>query len=324
MNTKPPEIIDLLRRLGGPTTNAVLDPSTLIFKVPEIDGLLGYKIHFGCAVVFGDPVCADSDTLALMKAFETWCKEKRLKIVYNIASEPFAKFASQHGYLARIEFGQEIVIDPHHDPRKLTGNNASLVRRKVRHAEKEGVSCLEYVEGDLNIESKMETVADLWLKEKKGPQIYMASVSLFSNRPGKRWFYAKKGDEIVGVVMLNRLQKRQGWLLNHLMITPNAPGGVPEILVITAIDTLKNEGCHHLTCGSVPCDTLGEILGPSQTSIKVTRFIFHVAKKIFRLHGKYKFWEKFDPTLAPSYLLFHGKSIGIKPIGALIRSMNTF
>lgn len=312
-----------VRKWGGSTTDAILDPIGKIFRTQEVDGLIGYRVENGCAVVFGDPVCPPVEIKKLVKAFYEYCEKKHLKIIYLIISEEFARWLIQGGYCkTMIEYGEELILDPREDPRKKEGVHASLVRRKVRHALHEEVTVHEYIPIDNEVEKEVGQVAEKWLKARKGPQIYFSHIHLFDHREGKRWFYAKKNKEIVGVINLNRLEKHQGWLLNHLMFTPEAPHGVPELLVVTALEVLSQEGCRYVTFGTVPIKQLGEIIGLGVFSKYFARSVYSLANNIYHLTGKKKFWEKFYPKSEKAFISFKDSHIGLKEIIALKKSFN--
>ena len=314
-------IVNCTRRWCYLAAEAVLDPYCQIFKTPGIDGLVSYRRVGGCCLVYGDPVCAPQDYPALVGAFHSQCAGKR-PVVYVTASERFARWAIQHECKALIEFGEELFLDPHDDPRARTGVNASLVRRKVRHAEKEGVIATEYLTRDEGLEKAIQQVGEDWLKSRKGPQVYLSRIRLFEDRHGKRWIYAKKGDQVVGILCLNQLMARGGYLMNRLMITPDAPNGTPEILVVTALDILRAEGCHFCTFGPIAGVTLGEIQGLSAISQWVARKVYGGAKKMLKLEGHRKFWEKYHPQSERTYLLFSRPRVGIKEILCIAKGFN--
>lgn len=319
------EISDVMyvRKWGGSTADGILDPASYIFRVPEIDGLIGYRWENGCAIVFGDPICSPAQIKNLIHAFHEFCEKEGLRIVYLVISEWFATWLFKNGYCKTIiEYGEELVLDPHNDPRKKKGTNARLVRRKVNHALNEGVVVKEYIPFDDQIEKEISQVGEKWLKARKGPQIYFSKVHLLEHRDGKRWFYAEKNGQMVGIVILSRLDKHQGWLLNNLMFTPEASNGVPELLVVTALDVLSQEGCRYVTFGTVPANQLGEIVGPKAFFTYLAKGVYNLANKIFHLHGKKKFWEKFDPVSEKSFLAFKGSYIGLKEIIALKKALN--
>jgi lysylphosphatidylglycerol synthetase-like protein (DUF2156 family) len=322
MNAERRCVVEKIRRLGSAASNAVLDPSCNVFSLPEIEGIICYRIEASCAIIYGNPVCRPEDRQKLVQAFHHDCQTKTLNIIYIGVNENFANWAIDNVCKALVEFGEELVMDPHMDPKARTGVNASLVRRKVRHAQKEGTEILEYLSYDQKIEEALEKVGQSWLENRQGPQVHISNIRLFSDRIGKRWFYAKKGDKIVGVMMLNKLEAHQGWLLNHLMFTPEAANGTPEFLLTTALETLANEGCHFVTFGSVPAPQLGEIKGLNKFTEFMSRILYKVTRKIFHLDGRKKFWEKFHPESERSFLLFSQPRIGRKELIALMRAMN--
>ena len=151
----------------------------------------------------------------------------------------------------------------------------------------------------------------------------ISGIRLFSDRSGKRWFYATHGDRVIGVLQLNRLEARQGWLLNRLMVTPDSPGGTPELLVITALDILRAEGCQTVSFSFVPQDELGEVIGLSRTSTWLARSIFKIASKSLRLQSALgSFGRSFIPTEEPAYLVFARARIGIRELLGLRRALN--
>lgn len=322
ISSKNSEIVELVRQWGGASCNAILDPRTSFFFKSNLKGTIGYRHVEDCAIVFGDPVCPFEVIPELTKAFHHYCQENGMNVVYISVSEDFAMWAVKNVCASFVEYGEEFFLDPHDDPRNAHGTHASLVRRKVKHAVREGVQVEEYTAQDRHIEQAMDQVATDWLRGRKGPQIHISDIYLFDNRLGKRWFYAKQNDTIIGVCMLSELKSRKGWLLNHLMNVPGAPGGTPEILVITALETLSKENYHYVTFGSMPAKQLGEIIGLNIFSRVLSKIIYQIARKVFQLDGFRIFWEKFFPKSEPSYILFSNPQIGLKELKALFRALN--
>ncbi len=313
-------LVSDIQRFGSPASITLLDSAFKTFKDPSIDGVIGYRIEFGCAVVFGDPVCSKEDAPALALAFAEFCKKEGLKIVYAIVSKEFANTALQNNYKALIEFGEVLSINPQRDPQK--GSKGRELRKKVYHSTREGVTVEEYLWQDEKLERSLEEVAVSWLKARQGPQIYMAHLNLFSDRLGKRWFYAKKGNRVVGVLLLNRLEACQGWLLHLLLANPDAPLGTTELLVAKALEQLCQEGCTYATFGVMPGSTLGEIVGLGSFTTWVTRRVFNISKRIFNLDKRKRYWKKFSPDCEPSYFVFSESTIGVREILGIMRSMN--
>lgn len=316
-------VIKSVRLWGGIASDAVLDPACKIFSSPEVEGLMGYRVEQESAFVFGDPICSSKNLASLVSAFHRFCKEKQLQVIYLTVSKTFTQWALQQGYVvASIEFGKELTLDPHLEPTARTGVKASLVRRKVRHALHEGVVVKEYQGTNTELEGKIEQLASSWLKSRHGLQVHISHIRLFEDRLGKRWFYAEKEDTLLGVVILNQLQERKGWLLNRYLVLPDAPGGVPEFMIMSALETLRQENCHVLSLGVVPEKQLGQMTGMNQFQKTLIRFIYKMAHWVLHLDGRFKFWDKFSPEKESSYLLFSNPRIGIRDLLGFKRALN--
>lgn len=314
--------VALIRHWGGSASAAALDPACTIFSLSHIEGLISYRLVNGCAVVCGDPICEPRNIPELATAFQDYCDANGIKVIYIAVSNSFAEWALKNIAKTVIEFGEELFMDPFLDPRDKKGETASLIRRKVRHAIKEGVEVKEYIGDDSAIEAQMEALVQTWLAERKGPQVHISKIRLFEEREGKRWFYAMQKGVMVGLVVLNRIESKQGWHLNHLITLPRPPGGTPEILVITVFERLKAEECHFLTVGWIAKEKLGRMEGLNPVSSWIASTIFQAACKIFHLNSKKKFWEKFFPSESPSFLLFSQKHISMREAMAISKALN--
>lgn len=313
-------LVKQVRRWGDLNTDAILDPKCKQFSVPSIDGFIGYRVEAKCAVIFGDPLCAVEDQLPLVDAFHRYCRGKGLKVVYVIVSEQFARVVINQYQPGVIQFGHRLVLDPCDDPMKKSGSKGGLVRKKVKRAVSEGVVVNEYLHHDPALEGVIEQMGEAWLQSRKGPQVYIAGLDFFNDREGKRWFYAMQGNSLVGCVVLNETQGSSGWLLNNLIITPEAPQGTSELLVTSALKALEMEKCHSVVVGPVISLQVDNIVGLSTFSTWVVRMILMTAKKMFRLDGQTVFWDKFQPKMEPSYLILD--KVNTRTIKALLRALN--
>ncbi len=316
-------IVKKIRQWGDITTDAILDKSCLVFTMPGLSGFIGYRCESGCAVVMGSPICDITEQENLVLAFHEFCKKNSLKVVHALITREFCEWLMQK-QLAQIsiEFGEKIIMDPHAPPMEHTGPKASLVRRKVKHALNEGTVIQEHQRNDPKIEALMEEAGRKWLKSRKGPQVHISNVQLFTDRFGKRWFYAVKGGILTGLLQLNKLEKNEGWLLNHLMITPEASNGTPELLVVATLEQLAKENCSYVTTGIIPLTKLGKIEGMSSFGVWATRLLYQLAKRVFHLDGHRKFWEKFHPKTDPCFLAFSEKNMNPRMLIGLMKALN--
>lgn len=309
-----------VREWASLNTDALLDKECLYFEDPSIPGFIGYRIDSSYAIVFGDPVCASEHKHALASSFNLFCKKQGLSIVYAIVSESFVDIAKNTHTSVSLQFGNKLILRPSNNQLSRTGSKGGLVRKKVKHAKNESVVIHEYLGNDSQVEKAIEQIGLAWLHKRNGPQVYIAHLSFFSDREGKRWFYAQQGDHLVGVVILNQVNADAGWLLNNLIITPDAPNGTSELLIATVFQQLEEENCDAVIVGPITAKELEKVDGLGGVASRLLRFSYKFVKRLFRLDGQGVFWEKFQSETEPSYLLFEELSLGA--VRALLRTMN--
>lgn len=314
---------DLLERWiqqqGCAVSEAILDSSCHIFRMPGVEGFIGYKIESSCAVAIGDPVCQEKDMPLLANGFYEFCRQNEWHMIYIITSEKFSNWALQNFSLARIEMGEELIFNPQLDP--TLGSESSKLRNYINHSRHLGLNVMEYSGNDPGIERAILEMGRQWKSGRRGPQMHLGNLDFFSYKLGKRWFYISHKEKIIGMAMITRLDACQGWLLKYLMALQESPRGTSELLMATILATLKKEGCQCLTYGIVPADKLGEISGLSKFSTWSARKLFSLIKWLFKLEQRKFYWKKFKPTAVPSYTLIGDKRVGLAEIKAIIKAM---
>lgn len=316
------DFVRLVRKYGGAGSDAVLEPGTKFFHVPHIEGFIGYR-HVGtCAMIFGDPICDKKEMEALAQEFHAYAKENGFKPIYISSSEHFAEIALKNACDASIQVGREFVFDPRVNPRDRTGPHACLVRRKIKRAKKDGITAHEYTKHDPAFEAELVKASEMWKAQRRGRQVHISDFYFFENRFGKRWFYAKKEGRVVGGIALNKIDAYGGYLLNHLFVLPEAAKGTSELLLATAFDALKEEGCTYATIGYVPSEEITEITGIGKVPTFLAKKIYLWAKKTFGLDRLTTFWTKFQPEEKPTYILFNRKQMRITDLLSLRKTLN--
>lgn len=312
-------IENLIHRWGNSASEATLEFDCHYFSLPQIDGCIGYHVAAECAIVFGDPICSWEDVPELTTAFHHFCQEKGWNIIYVIASEKFSKWCIQEKFCnIQIEVGEELVFNPEND---LTlGPPGNKFRNQLNHTSRHGLQVKEYLAYDEELEHAMQQVGQAWLKGRVGPQIYLGNLDFFSNRIGKRWFYVQDNEKITAMAMLSRLEAYQGWLLKYCPTIPYALRGTSEVLMLSILETLRNEDCHYLTYGMVPKEHLGEILGLGKISTWIAKHVFLIISRIFHLEQRKLYWYKFHPQALRSFVLLNQPHIGFREIRALTKA----
>lgn len=315
-------LVQLIRKWGGLNADGLLEDSCQIFSIHGVEGFIGYKVESSNAIVFGDPICAPEEKPFYATSFQNFCESQKMNVVYTMASPEFADWASENLSAVSIEFGDKLILNPQNNPLNNKGPKAVLVRKKVKHATKEGITVKEYLDSDPAIERGICEVADSWLKKRRGPQIFLSHVHLFQDRHGKRYFYAQKEGKIIGLLMLNALHEKEGWMLNNTMIAKSTPNGLSELMVMKALQTTAAEGCHYIAIGPLVANQLGNIVGMDKFRATLIRGLFKFLKVIFHLDRQRTFWSKFPYSLEGCYIIFPKNNLGFKSIKAILQAFN--
>ena len=318
-----PEIVELVCKHGMSASNALFDPGCSQFRVRGVDGLVPYRMAWGSVVAIGEPVCAREDSVTLARALTAAARRRGLATVYAVTSPWFANRMAEHG-AAAIAFGSEVQLDPGADPTR--GSKGRELRKKLNHAARAGLRAGEYDHENFAsrfVEAELTRVAEEWLRNRRGPQVFLTGIRLFEAPAITRHFHVRYGDRYVGVLTAMRLETRDGYLLNQIVTTPDAPDGTSELLITHALATLGSEGCHFATFGAAPADSLGAMMNVSPWSERLARKVFDAAGEAFHLDARAHYRRKFQAANEePAFLVFDPPRIRLRQVAALLRAFN--
>lgn len=302
---------ELFTRFGSAGSEAMFDYPCHFFQIPNLTGIIAYRIEFKCAVVFGDPICPINELTELVEAFHKYCREAKLNVIYVIVSEGFKKVVEKRCKIF-LQVCEEMILNPQFD-----SHSSHRLQQRMDKAVKHGLSFHEYIPCNKEIEKKLIEIGNQWQAAIKGVHLYLGHLNFFESYIGKRWFYVKDAENITGMAMLSQLDAQGGWLLKFLATIPNAFSGTSEYLVLSLLKKLREENCHYLTKGMLPVDSLNEIQGISRGSQFILKKIYKLISLIFRFKKRKEYWQRYHPKKAPAYLVFFNSRIGFNEIRAL-------
>lgn len=311
---------ELIKKWGNATSIALYDPAISIFSHPSIEGVIGYRDAGTCAVAVGDPVCAESDRELLQRAFYDFCSTQQKDLVYILASENYVSHIKNCHPVCGIYLGNELILNPHNDILCKTGPDPRRLRNKFNQAMKAGYEVVEYLPYNPVKEQQFGELVKKWNANRSGLQTFQQPINLFINRTNKRWFYTEKDNQILGLILLDRIQ--HGWVLNISLLAPEAPNFLSDFMVLQVLNMLRDEECDFLTVGTIPSPQVHECYGMSKLSQKGVDTCYTVAQKLFQLSHRFRFWKKFDPIMRPSHLVFQGSGLKMKLLITMIKAFN--
>lgn len=307
-------LASVVKRMGGPVSTILLDSPSSVFHQEGIDGAIGYIVVNRCAVVIGDPLCSQKSWHPLVGAFQSYCAKMGLSILYLLASDEFAKWATDHGCQTSIKVGEELLLDT------VEFKMKQKLRWKVNQAVQQGVTFSECTVPSGDFVNRVKMTVQEWLSTRRGPQIHLGSCDFFAS-PYNRTFFAKWNGKMVGLLALSPVDLNKGWVVTTYLALDESPVGTTELLITSVIEALAKEECRSLCLGAVGGEKVGEMVGLSRFSTWMVRLLFQFSEWAFNLDAKRIYLHKYHPKASPKYLLANS-SLGWSQLMAIKKVLN--
>ncbi|WOO85580.1 uncharacterized protein LOC62_07G009081 [Vanrija pseudolonga] len=243
--------------------------STTVWTASDGTSRISYRRAWGCAVALGDPLCPAAQQQAVTAEFRAFCQQNNWDTVYALTTASFADAAAGAG-MGVMSFGSELVLDTR--DYFLGGGRGKELRSRLRRASGAldvGVYSAAGSTRDAGLEARLTALANECL----GPA---HPADLFPSGPLRSWLYATRSDgAVVGLVAMLQLSPQQGYLLEHVLVSPSdARNGTAELLVARTLDHLASLGVPRATFGPAPADHSAAISATAparRTHARVTR-----------------------------------------------------
>jgi len=290
------ELFAFLSRFGRNTNAFLLSYGGYRwFKTAAPPALIGYTQHGRTIIVVGDPLCAPGDARAALTAFMRALGPCR-RIAFVLASAWLVPTLHALGY-GTIRVGS----DPCFDLARWTprGNRAKGVRNPANRARRAGVIIAPYRADrgrDQRQEAALHDCARAWLKARRAlPLRFLIDCQPLRHATARRYFLARHAGQVVGFVACSPIYGRAGWYLEDVIRRPDAPYGVTELLVVSALAALREEGATMATLGIAPLFEPEPDRCPAVRRI-VSQLFRLAAKPFYNIRGLERFKAKFAPS----------------------------
>lgn len=142
----------------------------------------------------------------------------------------------------------------------------------------------------------MQNCAKAWLASQRGFTIrFFSAVRPLECAEEKRYFIARHEGRLVGFVTCSPIYARNGWFIEDILRQPQAPYGTTELLITTALESLREERFDVATLGLAPfVDLETDIEHPGRT--RLLQMILIVLRPFYNFRGVVHFRRKFAPS----------------------------
>lgn len=310
------------RRAENPSAFLAANEGTRHFRTGTIDGVIAYQLAGRSTIVqlggvFADP--ADQNTL--LEAFLDFAQVSRRKIVAVQLMRSDAELYAAHGFTVN-QFGADYARAL--PSFSLKGKKHMQLRNKVSRARRAGVTVAELA---AEVASDLDGIDQVWLRSKGR---HVKELKLMVGQRGgaaqhrRRLFVARDdaGNPLAYVSFSPVYGARSGWLHDLSRRRPDAPPGVLELIVVTAVERFQSEGAGYLHFGFTPFTNLAdehEVAGASGLTARILRFLAAHGSAIYPAADQLAYKEKWGLDLIqPEYIGFQG-GISLRRVWSLLR-----
>jgi len=316
----------LARRAENPSAFLALNDETCHFTVDGIDGVVAYRLAGRRTIVqFGGVFADPADQALLLAAFLDFAHVRRRKVVAVQLMRHDAELYSTYGFTVNqlgADYARELAGF------SLRGKKHMQLRNKISRARRAGVSV---VEADVDrLAPQLDEIDRVWLRS-KGRHVKELKLMVGQRggpaQPSRRLFAAlDEAGTVLAYVSFSPVYGTQsGWLHDLSRRRPDAPPGVLELIVVTAIERFTAERASHLHFGFTPFTNLSsehEVTGASRIAAHILRFLAKHGSAIYPAASQLAYKEKWGLDLMqPEYIAFQ-VGISLRRLWSLLRVTN--
>jgi len=326
----PDPTVDLLRlyQLHGYNAHALvgITSGTRLWTSTEADGAVAYNEFGKVWLVPGDPLASVENLAQVSDCFLKKARAEGRVVGFMPASQQFAKFGRGVG-LRAIKIGSAPYFDlATWAPR---GDRAKKARAGVNQARRAGVHVTEVVNVDEQLVRETACLCKSWLTTRRSAIRFewLFTVDLFQHKEKKKYFTARDPDgKLVGFLAASPIPAREGWYLEDVLRSKDAPNGTTDLLVVEVMDLLKRGGAKLATLGT----TLMATEGVPDRGVHISRVLSRLAWPVARcfsvfynFDGVRRFKSKFAPSWWESEYVLMSNNVTAPPrvLGAVIHAI---
>ena len=293
------------------------------FHSREVPGaFVAYQRFGSCEVVMGDVVAPESDRLRVVQEYLTDRLAQRCAVLGFSWPQDIAEAAVEVG-AAAAQWTAEPELDPVHY--KPSGKHAKKLRSYVRKLRSHGVVAREMtqtIQSETGDRSATERLVADWLQHGPPRGSHLLEVEPWVRSEDKRFFgvfVPESEDRLWSVLIAHPIWGRQGWHLCHLMHDHEAPRGVNELAVLTAVEAFAAEGCGYATFGPFASPEAGPLIGFGSVLKPFLRRVYDAVATRGGYTHTLEFYEKVQAhPWADRYMVVTRKHFPLGPLRALL------
>ena len=303
-------LASLVERFGRVSHMGVLDPSYSFFMNKDRDAALYYKVKDKIAVVGGDPLCRPDQFPSFLEEFRKFRKHKGWGWAFLGATDDFVRYAKQQKKWVTMRFGTERVLNPLTNPvlQEKAAKSIITKNKQLLDPTRGGIRVDTYspAQGKIPVlQTQLVAIYNSWRENRNQsgqPQAYMTVFDPFALPDLMTYIYTtdtKSADgRPNGFAALRKLGANNGYHIDPYCAAPDAPRGITDLLIFSAMSLLNRAGVEYLSFGFEPLAEVVEIHAMNRPMARITKTFYRRAFRGLPIGLKKNYHDKFRPDEA--------------------------
>ncbi|PKI82595.1 aspartate--tRNA ligase [Malassezia vespertilionis] len=299
----------LIANYGDSSNTSWLDERFTIWRDSDTGAAVGFSKRRSYAFIVGDPLCDRSQYPRVVQRFLAFLKTQKRKPVWLMVSDQIeAILGGRCGWCTL-----SCTVDQRvRDVRKNNARHDPEIQRKLRHAEKEGVTVQAFPLHQ-NVPQAVRDECDkriqAWHASRRGPQVHLTDVKPWIDPQHRSYFIARDADkEVCCLVVIAQLSPEAGYQVKWAMSFPDAPSGAIEFTILQALDTVAGSP---VTFGTAAASRVTAVHGLSGIAFKILSRVYNNVVERTHLLRKGDFREKLGAQNDPTYICYPKGSLSV-------------
>lgn len=284
----------------NPSSLAALTSMTHLLTLPGVPGGLGLQRVGRVLIASGEPLAPAWAWSALALALTDSCRDTGLTPCFGPVGSEFAGLLERQG-LVSVRMGSAPYIHLQQWPPR--GDAGASVRHARNRARRDGLTLREVPRHGRDLSTdwrgEVEALCADWLSSRQAGRAFRWIFRLqpLAFHEHKRYFEARQGGRLVGLVAASPLHGRGGWYLEDIIRAAEAPGSTGTALVAHALDALRDSGVDTATLGGVPLSRERGWEAASVTPLERVAYALRpLLTRIYSFGGLEQFKRRFGPA----------------------------
>ncbi|KOS12529.1 aspartyl-trna cytoplasmic [Malassezia pachydermatis] len=293
----------LIANYGDSTNTSWLDDRIKVWRHPDTGAAVGYTKRKHNILVVGNPLCDHSQYENVISKFLEFCRlELQGKPIWLMVSESVEGIlGGRHGWCTLTCTADQRIKDVRRNPAK----NDHEIQRKIRHANKVGVSIQEVAFHQTvpeDVKKECDARIQEWQRNRKGMQVHLTDVRPWVDEEHRAYYLARdENKKVCCMVVFAQLAPSNGYQVKWAISFPNAPNGAIEMTILHALDMA---GSNPITFGTAAASKVEAVHGLSGIAFKMLSRVYNSVADRSHLQNKSDFREKLGTVRDPTYICY--------------------